>query len=201
MRQQVLEAAFRLNRTAAGVDAISMRALAAELGLSAMGLYRYFGNKAAVLQAMWEVMLTQALAFTSASSRQGATARDRLHNGIEAFLRYWEEHPDQFRLVFMTAETLNPAPDSAFTDSEVYQRALRHGTATIEDFIREVGGDPARAGRARDLRHALMVGYLHARLANRRFPWGSFDTLREDTVHAIVLGIETCVRAGPAGSG
>ena len=49
------------------------------------------------------------------------------------------------------------------------------------------------AGLARDLRMALLVGYLHARLVNRRWPWGDFDALRDASLNAIAAGIEACL--------
>lgn len=174
-----------------------MRALAAEVGLSAMGLYRYFDGKAALLQAMWEVVLTEALAFTSAALSDQPSARGRMLAGIEAFMRYWEDRPDYFRLVFMTQETLTPSPTSELTRNPAYRNAVQLGTSTIQALIAEVGGDPSKVEEARDLRMALMVGYLHARLVNRRFPWGDFDVLRANAAQAIMLGIEACVRKDP----
>jgi AcrR family transcriptional regulator len=197
VRQQVVDAALRLHQREPDLAAISMRALAAEVGLSAMALYRYFDGKAALLQAMWEVVLTQALAFTSAALSGQPTARGRMLAGIEAFMRYWEDHPDHFRLVFMTQETLAPAPASALTRNPAYRNAVQLGTATIQALIAEVGGDPSKVEEARDLRMALMVGYLHARLVNRRFPWGDFDVLRANAARAIMLGVEACVRKDP----
>lgn len=197
IRRQILLAAFQLKREPGGVEALSMRNLAAKVGLSAMALYRYFPNKAALLQAMWEQILTEALSFTSASAYKGNTARERLTAGIEAFFTYWEGEPDNFWLVFQSSLTLSPPDRDALTNNAPYQNAVRLGSILIEDFIREVDGDPSRVAQARDLRLALMVGYLHARLANRRFAWSDYDALRANTVKTIVMGIEACVQKIP----
>lgn len=194
LRQEILEAAFRLT----GQGALSMRALSTELGLSAMGLYRYFDSKAAVLQAMWHHILADATATTTEASRHGDTARERLAAGINAFFAYWEAHPAYFTLVFMTAETLVPSENAAYTQAPAYKAALQVGNELTEAFMREVGGHPARLLEARDLRMALMVGYLHARLINRRFPWSNLDALRAHTTRSILLGMEACLRQPPA---
>ncbi len=193
IRDQILEAAFRLHLEQGGLSAISMRSLATEVGLSAMGLYRYFESKTAVLQAMWEVILTEALEHTTAQAQCGKTARERLRLSIEGFIGYWEQRPDNFRLVYMTEELLDPTSSESYTQSDSYQAALRLGPELIDDFIAEVGGFRARRLEARDLRMALMVGYLHARLINRRFPWNDIDALRAHAVQTIMLGIEMCV--------
>ena len=113
---------------------------------------------------------------------------------LDAFMRFWEDHPNYFRLVFMTEETLTPAMTPELTRIPAYRSAVQLGTETIQALIEEVGGDPSKLEEVRDLRMALMVGYLHARLVNRRFPWGSFEALRANASRAIVLGIEACVR-------
>lgn len=197
LRHRIVDAALRLHAREQDLGALSMRAVAAEVGLSAMGLYRYFDGKPALLHAMWDAVLTEAVAFTGAAQANGATAHARMQAGIEAFLRFWEDRPAYFGLVFMATETLTPPAPSSLTQTPAYRRAVELGTATLRAVIAEVGGDPARLEEARDLRMALMVGYLHARLANKRFPWGSFDRLRANASRAIVLGIEACVRESP----
>jgi AcrR family transcriptional regulator len=202
VRARIVEAAFRLYRVEGGIDGVSMRALAAELGLSAMGLYRYYDSKGAVLQAMWEAVLRDALAFTLAATDQGGqSARQRLGTGIDAFLRYWEQHPDHFTLVYMNKDTLGLQADHPMMQHPAYRDAVRHANEVIDEFIADIGGDPAMAAQACDLRMAMMVGYLHARLVNKRFPWSNFEALRHNATQAIVMGIEACVkRTSPARS-
>ena len=172
-----------------------MRSLAAELGLSAMGLYRYFASKAALLEAMWEVVLDEAVVITQAatSSTPGLTPHERLSVGIDAYLQYWEQRPQHFSLVFMNDCNLAESVDSPQHPRATHLAAVQQGGELIDEFITSVGGNSTKASQARDLRMALMVGYLHARLANRRFPWTDLAALRSNTIQAIVSGIESCV--------
>ena len=41
-----------------------------------------------------------------------------------------------------------------------------------------------------------MLGYLHSRIVNTRYPWADFGALRESAIATIMLGIEHCVRLG-----
>jgi AcrR family transcriptional regulator len=194
LRRQIVAAAFSIYERE-GIGALSMRALAAEVGLSAMALYRYFTSKAELLRAMWEVVLNDVQDEVNAAVASRKTARTRLRASIESFIRYWESHPTRFRLVYMTAETMTPGPqEMPLTRSPTYQRAIDLSTPLIDDLVTEIGGDRRRAQVARDLRMALMVGYLHARIVNRRYPWGDFDALRESTIDTIALGVENCLR-------
>jgi AcrR family transcriptional regulator len=198
VRTRIVEAAFRLYRIEEGIEGVSMRALAAELGLSAMGLYRYYESKGAVLQAMWEVVLENALTFTrNATDRPEQSARQRLDLSIDAFMRYWEQHPEHFTLVYMNKDTLGQPAEHQLTQHPAYQDAVRHGNEIVEEFIAELGGEPDMAAQACDLRMAMMVGYLHASLVNKRFPWSCLAALRHNATQAIMMGIEACVQAAP----
>lgn len=194
LRQQILTAAFSIHERE-GVAALSMRRLAAEIGVSPMALYRYFASKGELLRAMWEVVLNEAQATVNAGVAAETTARKRLRASIESFLRYWEAHPAHFRLVYMTPETMEAASsDAALTGTPAYRSAVDLATPLIDALVAEIGGKPHRAGVARDLRMALMVGYLHARIINTRYPWGDFDALRQCTIETIAAGIEACLQ-------
>lgn len=197
VRDSILDAALQLCQSEGGIDALSMRALAAAVGLSPMALYRYFANKDALLKAMWEVVVSEALAHTHSFAQRGQTARDRLELSIDGFLDYWERHPNHFRLVYMTESLLNSKAQDDYTSTPAYRAAMRLAPALLEDFTAEVGGDPSQITVARDLRFAMMVGYLHSRIINRRFPWGDAAALRSQVIKTIMLGMEDCIRVPP----
>jgi AcrR family transcriptional regulator len=194
LRRRIVDAAFAIHARD-GLEALSMRALAAEVGLSAMALYRYFASKTELLRALWEAVLVEATDEIGAAIAAQATPRAQLHASIEAFFDYWEAHPGHFRLVYMTPETMTTASEAALTDTNAYRRVVDLSLPVIRALIAEIGGDPARALIARDLRMSLMVGYLHARIVNTRFPWGDFGALREAAIGAIAQGVEQCVRS------
>lgn len=193
MRQQIVAAAFAVQERD-GIEAMSMRALGAELDLSPMALYRYFGSKSELLNAMLRTVLAAVGNELASAKSRGTTARARLRASIESVIRYWETHPGHFQLVFMTPETMAPGPEVEMERTPEYQKSLDLGLGLVEDLIAEVGGNRQRALVARDLRASLIIGYLHARIVNTRFPWSDFDALRQCTVEAIALGVENCVR-------
>lgn len=198
LRQQIVAAAFAIHDRD-GVAALSMRTLAAELGVSAMALYRYYPSKAELLRAMWEVVLDDAQTGVRAAVAAQRTARTRLRASIDSFLRYWETHPSHFRLVFMTPETMESSTQATpLTRSEAYVSAVDLAGPLIAELVEELGGRPERALVARDLRMALMIGYLHSRIVNTRYPWSDFDALRECCVETIAAGVEACVKGTPA---
>ncbi len=90
-----------------GVEAVSMRNLASEVGCSPMWLYRYFSNKQEILWQVWDVFFEEL--FTRLEQIEAATPRARLEQLAVSYLEYWLEHPDRFCLVFLQADLIPDA--------------------------------------------------------------------------------------------
>jgi hypothetical protein len=98
----------------------------------------------------------------------------------------------------MTPETMeDPGQEPHLTRSSAYVSAVDLAGPLIDDLVAEVRGRKDRALVARDLRMSLMIGYLHARLINTRYPWSDFEALRACAVETIAEGVEACVREAP----
>ena len=101
MRAAMTETALTLF-SEGGLDAVSMRGLSARLNISAMTPYHYFADKAELLSALWQHVLKDLYAAVSQAIEAHVGARARLRAYIDAFLLYYETHPDEYRLVFLT---------------------------------------------------------------------------------------------------
>lgn len=194
-RTAAIEAALGLYRSG-GLEAVTMRAVAAAVGTSAMALYRYFAGKAELLQALWDDVLDELAATVEAEAGTATDAADRQQRSVEAFLAYFEQRPEHFRLLYLSEQTVSDGHDPALTRSPAYRYIFEQGDAELAAFADQLGlaTTPAQRRLALELRLALSVGFLHARLVNRRLPWQDLDQLREQAVAAILLGIERCLR-------
>jgi len=112
MRAEILTAAQHIIRTQ-GLDALSLRALAKAVGVTAPALYEYFDSKDAILRALFvqgsEVMLT-LMEQVIADSPPGLPALQAVLTGYRAFAR---DEPDYFRLLFSSVD-----PALAITEEE-----------------------------------------------------------------------------------
>jgi AcrR family transcriptional regulator len=103
MRGEILTAAQHIIRTK-GMDALSLRALAKAVGVTAPALYEYFSSKEAILRALFvegsHVMLAR-MEETISGSAPGVQRVLAVLNGYRRFAR---EEPDYFRLLFGTVE-------------------------------------------------------------------------------------------------
>lgn len=133
-RQELLDAADRaIRRSGPGV---SMEEIAAEAATAKPVLYRYFGDKGGLYQALAEryVQLVMTAVRGALAEKESANPRDRLEAAIGAYLELVEGSTAVYRFLMHRAVT---------------ERA--EARATVADFIRGLGGELA-AVLAEDLR-------------------------------------------------
>ena len=129
-RDRILDAAFAIFRRE-GVDAVSLRAIAEGVGLSAMALYRYFpGGKAEVLAAVRARGFAElAAAFHSAAAATRRPVERILALGA-VVVRLAMTQPDLYRLMF---EVTQPELERLAGETIALQRRRAWGHA-VEAF-------------------------------------------------------------------
>ena len=209
LRAAIVSAAFDLFKQG-GTEAITMQALAAALGRSAMSLYRYFDSKTAVLQELWRVAYFECLQEMRARVEQHETPDERHRALLDAFLGFWESRPDYYQLVYRTpgpnAVIEQPMPQALMPS---YGDIISLATQVTRELADELGTGHERIVLATEMRLAFLMGYLQSRFANPRYPWQDFRALRHTCIEAIMAGVVSCLEgrlgaapsdpAGPAG--
>jgi AcrR family transcriptional regulator len=176
-RREILLAALAI-ADEHGLPAVSMRAVAERVGVSAMALYPYVGSKDALLDGLVDVMLAELLDI----DRPAADPADRLTALAHALRALAHRHPGVFPLLLARPSV---TPDAVRTTDAVYQALLDAGvpasqvpriermlaTFVLGFAVSEVNGrfsagtaDP-RARRAQfpggeGLAHHRLAGYL-----------------------------------------
>jgi len=180
-----------------GLEAVSMRAVAAAVGVSPMTPYRYFADKAELLTGLWD----QAAAALHTRLRDAVdaapTARAKIRAHLDNFIGYWEEHPDQYRLVYMTERTTRREDRSVAQTSPVYAKLLELAQEINREFARELGTTDAHVQLADEVRLMMAMGYLHATMVNRRYPWSDVATLRTVFLEETLAAVERLLVHGP----
>jgi AcrR family transcriptional regulator len=196
LRDELLGAALALFLEG-GLDAVTMRAVATQVGVSAMTPYRYFEDKSHLLRGIWHHVVQAAAQAMREASTGVADARDRIRTQVNAFIDYWEAHPQHYRLVYMTEQTTRRDEQGMLTSSPTYSGILEASLDASRRFAEEIGGDPAHAKLASDVRFLMLSGYLQARLVNQRYPWSPVDVLRPTFIELILEAMANCLRHGP----
>ena len=143
-RDRLCEAAERLFAEK-GPDAVTMRQLSAELGVSPMTPYRYFEDKDDILAAV-RTSAFNRFAEALEKARDGAPdARTRGHVVGEAYVRFAMENPHSYKLMFdMNQPNVEKYPDLIAAG----QRARATMTDHVKDAIAAglYAGDPQQIG-------------------------------------------------------
>ena len=167
-----------------GPDAVTMRQLASELGVSPMTPYRYFKDKEDILAAVRTNgfnRFAQALedAFASAT-----TPKARSSAVGEAYMTFAFEHPHTYKLMF----DLNQPHEGDYPDLVA---AARRAHATQTAYVKElVGagvlvGDPTEIGR---MFWAATHGAVTLELAGK-LPPGAARVVNQQLGHTLAKGL------------
>jgi len=190
MRDELIAAALRLY-SQGGLEAVSMRAVAAQVGVSAMAPYRYFQDKADLLNGLWQHVLCDLYRHVTAAAAKQRTAVDRERAADGALLGFWEGHPDELRLVQATQGT----PQRRDGVVPAYRELIEFFAAISSAFAEELGVDTRHVALAGEIRIALWMGYTSA-LLNRRYPWGDRTRLRKAFAERMVTAVADTLRHG-----
>ena len=153
-RQAILEAAWDLSRES-GLAGVTLRDLAARVGMRAPSLYSYFGSKDEIYDAMFRQGYEQLLAEMQpffAAEMDRATFRA----GNRAFFQFCTSDPERYQLLFQrTVPDFVPSPESYHLAEQVLEQ--------LRDALRRLGVESESAG---DLWTALSSGLIGQQISN-----------------------------------
>lgn len=151
---RILEAAWALARRD-GLASLSLRDLAAAVGMRAPSLYTYFPSKNDLYDAMYAQGLRQLSEALDAAPKAG-TPLEVLKNHVRAFARACTEDPYRYQLIFeRPVPGFVPRPESFAIGATGLARTAQ---------LAEAAG--VRGERAFDLFRALTTGIVGLQVAN-----------------------------------
>jgi AcrR family transcriptional regulator len=134
-REELLDVADRVIQRR-GV-AVSMDEIASEAGITKPVLYRHFGDKDGLYQALTERYVDE-LKTALKPATKASEPRDRLAAAIDAYLAYVEREPERYRFLLHASER----PRTAGIVADFRRRHISECAFTAEDNLRRAGIDP-----------------------------------------------------------
>jgi AcrR family transcriptional regulator len=193
-REELLDVADRVIQRRGVV--VSMDEIASEAGITKPVLYRHFGDKDGLYQALTERYVDE-LKLALKPAIQADEPRERLAAAIDAYLSYVEREPARYRFLLHASEQ----PRTAGIVADFRRRHIGECAFTAEDNLRRAGMDPGFAEpwaecvsgmvraagtswlETRSLPRERLVDYLTTIL------WDGFSSLRGRTKSEASAGV------------
>jgi AcrR family transcriptional regulator len=191
----LLEAAERTVQDA-GLDSLSVRRLADDVGTTTRAVYSLFGSKDGLLIALGNRAFTMLGVAISELPVTADPAADLIEAGVAVFRRFAIEHPSLFR-IGVQRTTGPPLLASDFA------QAANHAFAGLETMVTRVKAAGLLGGRSvRETAcqfHALCEGLAAVELRGV-MPSGEEDRIWRDALTAIVVGFAMAQEQGRRGA-
>lgn len=172
-----------------GYGGVTLRALAAELGVSAMTPYRYFRNKDEIFQAVRTQAFHRFGVRIEAAASGIACPIERIRAAGREYLRFAVEEPQAYRIMF----SLDPPPEDDEYEP-LQDEELRRGWQVLHDAVTDavarglLAGDPVTLAHLAWLPlHGLVTLHLSKRLRLDR----SLEQLAEPALEHFFHGAAT----------
>ena len=143
LKNELLEHAIE-NLSQHGLESLSLRALAAQCGVSHNAIYRHFPNKEALIDCCRHYVtaeLTNHLEQTMADF--SGSDRERMATLCQAYMQFYEKHPTYFSALFRNTTstvciTLAEVPDN-YPPFEIFRRVcvsmIQKGILSAEEGL------------------------------------------------------------------
>jgi len=192
LREVVVRAATDLLAQLGDVDALTMRAVATASGVTPPSVYRHFPDKETLVQAVIAERFTD---FTNLLQTAAASAGERplprLEAMTRAYLRFGQEHPGHYRVLF-SATNAGPAGLGLHPETD------HPGAASHRRLVEAVSACLPAPGRATALPLATELwaslhGIVDLRITKPDMPWPDPDVL----IDAALAAVRTAAGPGP----
>jgi AcrR family transcriptional regulator len=185
LRDDILAGATELLEQTGSEEAVTLRAVARKVGISAPSIYAHFDDRQAIVNAIVDAAFADFNAAISAAFEASSDPLLRLRAGCAAYLRFAEERPNRYKFLF-ESQILAPRPG----EPEIPAPAIR--TESFDMLIRAVQ-DCIDAGLSTSTDSELdsiaiwvaLHGYatLHALVGG--FPWPDVDVILDRIIDGL----------------
>lgn len=179
MRRDIADVAKRLFQEE-GFAKVSMRRIAGDIGCSPMTLYKYYDSKVDVLRTLWMDVFCELFDRLEAVSE----AQDgHLHGLGLAYVQYWLDHPEYYRLVFIS-DGVTQSDVSIFIESpELMQRFTILSQALLNANSDDLTPDELKIKL--DAFVCFLNGIAHNHITISGYGWSAPDTMVAMAVRAV----------------
>lgn len=182
LRADILAGATALLERTGSEEAVTLRAVARQVGISAPSIYSHFPDREAIVEAIVDDAFDDFNSAIYAAIEQTTEPLARLRAGCAAYLRFAAERPNRYRLLFERQELLGdagyPVPPIR-TESFAW---LVQAVQACADAGISASTDPQLDSTAI---WTALHGYATLRATLPAFPWPGHEALLDRIVHGL----------------
>jgi AcrR family transcriptional regulator len=188
LREEILAAAAAQLIELQDADAVTIRGVASAVGVSAPSVYLHFPDKGTLIFEVCERLFAALDAHIEAAVGGIGDPFEQLQGRARAYVRFGIEHPEQYRVLFMSRAS--DVPDTFDTGKLLTSAAFAHLHGNIEAVLatgqlRE-GLEPYPL--ALEL-WAVVHGHTSLRIGHPAFDWPDVDEAMGDACTHLVEGL------------
>ena len=185
LRGEILAAARDLLAESGSVEAVSVRSVAARVGVTTPSIYLHFKDKEDLIDAVCATSFADLAKAMEEAGAGATTPLDRLLALGRAYVRFALEQPEQYRVAMMACGGHPMTVDAVLTEN-CFQQLL----SAVQDAVEAGIFSPCTEGT---LGLALQLwsaahGVASLLICKPWLPWGEVDPLVERTLRMAVAG-------------
>lgn len=184
VRAKIAHQALTIYRTE-GFGAVSIRRLAKEVGCAPMTIYAHFDGKTDILRYLWADVLSEMAGEIQGKLKSVVAPVERLQTAALTFVSYWIDHPDHFRLVFMSNDVTRSDVSTFVMDAQTLQHFK-----LFYDLVQGVLPEGGDVKASTDTLISGMIGIALCINTIRDYPWASASVMTISLLAGIVEPVE-----------
>jgi AcrR family transcriptional regulator len=186
LRDEILAGATELLEQTGSEEAVTLRAVARQVGISAPSIYAHFADREAIVDAIVNGAFRDFNAAIQAATDAAAQAGDgpgaRLRAGCAAYLEFAAERPNRYKLLFERRDLIGIGSEAnRLIRIESFELLVASVQACVGAGI-SASNDPARDAAAI---WVALHGFATLRSLRPQFPWPDTDTMLDRIVYGL----------------
>ena len=189
LRQEILDAAEALLLRTGSEEAVSIRAVADAVGVTAPSIYRHFPDKNHLLFEVCAQHFARMAAFIESTAETSDDPLEAIEHMAAAYVRFGTENPEHYRIMFMGPSDHTP---EQYADEQVLETGAFGSLVALVQRAIDGGQLRAELTDAVTVAHVLWAGVhgvVSLAVAKPNMPSPPLDELVRTLTNALLNGI------------
>ena len=170
-----------------GYESVSMRRIGAEVGCSAMAIYRHYENKEELLLSISEETFTHMIRLLDETRKGPGTRVEVLRRCLRTIVDFHLSHPNHYKVTYMTVLPPGPVADRKVAIGQKVMDRLRAGVRESA----EARGIEVDVEMTAQIIRVAMHGLASSLITQGQcYPWKDPERMKDETIALVTKQFE-----------